>query len=42
MLHHVTITQYTSGAGNPSGAPELTPFFCAVRVAQSLVSCSVL
>jgi hypothetical protein len=42
MIHAVTITQYTSGAGNPSGAPELIPLFCAVRVAQSLVSCIVL
>ena len=30
-----------SGTANPSGAPEFTPVFCGVHVAQSLFFCVV-
>ena len=39
-FHSRMETGATNGAGTdyPSGAPEFTPGFCVVRVAQSVVS----
>ena len=44
MIYHRSNTAADidgSGNAHPSGAPELTPDFCGVRVAQSLSICVV-